>query len=308
MGRFKSTVLTTCAALLCTAGLAGAQGVLPDRATFVTLSGPVSVPGVVLPAGEYLFRIADSQASRHIVQIFDRDRSKIFATLIAVAAERNEPSDESVITFRETPADQAPALRYWYYPGEKRGQEFVYPKSRAVEIARASGESVLAVDASSEDFESMSKGAITRVDPKSADVAAAETKSPAAAVPAESAQAAAPAATPAEPATPESTQAAAPAQPAEPAAPAEQPAAPAERPAESPQASAQAPPTTGSAASQPQPTGTSGRDVTAADRDDAAGDRELPRTASRLPLVGLVGFLALGGALGAHLLRRRLVS
>ena len=302
MGRVKSTLLTMMAVVAVTAGVASAQGVLPDRATFVTISGPVSVPGVVLPAGDYLFRIADSQTNRNIVQIYDKDRTKIFATLIAVSAQRNEPSDEAVITFRESPAEQAPALRYWYYAGEKGGQEFVYPKARAVQIARASGEAVLAVDSSAEDFESMSKGSISRVDPKSADVAAAQPSEPAAQTPAEPA-AAAPAPTPA-PAQPTEP---APAQPAQPAEPAPTPVERPETEARQPAAPAPAP-MTGSTAAQSQPTGTSGRDVATPDRADAdASARELPRTASQLPLVGLVGFLALGAAVGARALRRRLI-
>jgi len=139
MGRFKVIVSAAVATVVMSATYAAAQSaVLPDRMTFVTISAPVSVPGMVLPAGEYMFRLADTQASRNVIQIYDKDRSKLFATLITVSAERNEPSDESVITFRETPSDQPPALRYWYYAGEKGGQEFAYPKDQAIRIARAS--------------------------------------------------------------------------------------------------------------------------------------------------------------------------
>src|SRR5829696_3431461 len=135
MGRFKPCLGVIAAALALSAGLVTAQGIVSDRSTIVTISAPVSVPGVVLPAGEYLFRLADSNVNRNIVQIFDKERSKIFATLIAIPAERNEPTGDSVITFRESPANQAPALRYWYFAGEKTGQEFAYPKNQAVEIA-----------------------------------------------------------------------------------------------------------------------------------------------------------------------------
>src|SRR5688500_19038812 len=118
MGRFKPFLGTTAAAMVLTAGVAMAQGIVPDRSTIVTISAPVSVPGTVLPAGEYLFRLADSNTNRNVVQIFTKDRAKILATLIAIPAQRNEPTGDSVITFRETPANQAPALRYWYFAGE----------------------------------------------------------------------------------------------------------------------------------------------------------------------------------------------
>src|SRR5215213_4433337 len=98
MGRIRSI-----AAVACTTVLLGAAGVAAqpaDRTTFVTFSGPVSVPGKTLPAGTYTFRLADSPADRHIVQIFDRDQSQLFATVLAVPAERNQAEGDPVITFK----------------------------------------------------------------------------------------------------------------------------------------------------------------------------------------------------------------
>src|SRR5829696_1518648 len=150
MGRLRTMSAVACATVLL--GTAGAAAQPADRTTFVTFSGPISVPGTTLPAGTYTFRLAESPADRHIVQIFDRDQSKLYATLLAVPAERNEPGGEPVITFKETPATMAPALRYWYYAGEKAGNEFVYPKTQAMTIARASGEGVMSADTDASDM------------------------------------------------------------------------------------------------------------------------------------------------------------
>src|SRR5437868_3295777 len=73
MRRIKMTLAVACAALTLTAAMAAAQAVPPDRTTYVTFSGPVSIPGMTLPAGTYTFRIMDSQTDRHIVQIFDKE-------------------------------------------------------------------------------------------------------------------------------------------------------------------------------------------------------------------------------------------
>lgn len=301
MGRLKTLSAALGAAMLMTAATAQAQGIIPDRSTIVTIDAPVALPGVVLPAGSYLFRLADTQASRNVVQIFDKDRTKIFATLIAVSAERNEASGEAVITFRETPATEAPALRYWYYAGEKGGQEFVYPKDQAMKIAQASGQPVLAVETTSTDAEAMQKGEISRID---AATASANATAPAAAEQAAAAE---------QPRQPESSQAAAAAQPAAPTpAPAEPAATPApERPAApateermTAQAAQPAPPAP-AAETAPRPTGTSGR--VDADTPGTGAERELPRTASELPMVAFLGFLALGAALVVRGLRRRLI-
>jgi hypothetical protein len=309
MGRFKPLLGATAAALALTAGVATAQVMVPDRSTIVTISAPVSVPGVVLPAGEYLFRLADSKTNRNIVQIYDKDRTKIFATLLAIPAERNEPSGEAVVTFRETPADQAPALKYWYFAGEKAGNEFAYPKQQAIEIARASNESVMAMDTAASDVESMEKAELHRVEPDSAEVTSQAARPAAPAAAAE--QPAAPA-TPAEqPAAAIDHQSSAPA-PAPPQRQAAAPSASAATPAEPPAPAQAAAPAQG--ASEPRPAGTSGRDVMPAPagtsgRSDAAADteRELPRTAGELPTIALLGFLALGAAAGARALRRCVV-
>lgn len=294
MGRFKGIVGTSTAALVLTAGVAMAQGIVPDRSTIVTISAPVSVPGVVLPAGEYLFRLADSNTNRNIVQIYDKDRSKLFATLMAIPAQRNEARGDSVVTFSETPSSQPPALRFWYFAGEKGGNEFAYPKDQAIAIARMTHESVMAVDTTSTDAADMQKAELHRIEANSPEVTAQAPAEPqAAAAPAPAAPAA-----PIEPQTPAPAPAPAEAQPAPaPAAvtPAE-PAAPAAPVAAEPQATA-----TSGREAMPAPAGTSGAAA------PAAADSELPKTAGELPMVTLLGFLALGAALGARALRRRMM-
>jgi hypothetical protein len=269
----------------------------------------VSLPGVTLPAGEYLFRLADSQTNRNIVQVYNKERSKLFATLIAIAAERAEPADDTIITFRETPANEAPALRYWFYPGDRRGQEFAYPMKQAVKIARTSGDSVMAIETSGSDMEAMQSGEMHRIDANSPEVrAAAEMPEAQGQV---AAQPAPPVETPAEPRA--ETPAAAPTpSPADPQAPAPTPAEQA-APTPTEQPAAPTPTEQAAAPAAPQPVGTSGREAASAPAgtsgmaDAPARDGELPRTASELPLVGLLGFLALGAAFGARALRRRLI-
>lgn len=146
MRRIQTTIAAACAVFALTAGLATAQTVPPDRLTYVTFSGPVSVPGMTLPAGTYQFKIIDSNTNRNIVQIFNREGTKLFTTLLAVPAQRMEPTGDPVITFKETPSDHPPAVHYWYYAGDLAGNELVYPKNQAQMIANASGENVMSVD------------------------------------------------------------------------------------------------------------------------------------------------------------------
>ncbi|MEO8658706.1 MAG: hypothetical protein ABI693_09560 [Bryobacteraceae bacterium] len=120
-----------------------------NRKTVITFSAPVEIPGVhlagwgVLPAGTYVFKILDSQSDRHIVQIFNKDETTIYATVLAIPNYRLQATDKTVVTFRERPAGQPEALRAWFYPGRNWGEEFVYPKDKATEIAKSTNVPVL---------------------------------------------------------------------------------------------------------------------------------------------------------------------
>jgi LPXTG-motif cell wall-anchored protein len=118
-----------------------------NRKTVITFSGPVEVPGVGqhnLPAGTYVFKILNSQSDRHIVQIFNQDETQVLTTILAIPNYRLHATDKTVITFRERPVGQPEALRAWFYPGREWGEEFVYAKSRAIELAKETNEPVLA--------------------------------------------------------------------------------------------------------------------------------------------------------------------
>ncbi len=120
-----------------------------NRKTVITFSGPVEIPGVhlkgwgILPAGTYVFKILDSQSDRHIVQIFNKDETAIYATILAIPNYRLKATDKTVITFRERPAGEPEALRAWFYPGRNWGEEFVYPKARAIQLAKDANTPVL---------------------------------------------------------------------------------------------------------------------------------------------------------------------
>ena len=102
-----------------------------DKQTVLTFNEPIEVPGKLLPAGTYVFRLADSQSDRNVVQVFTEDQKQLLATIMAIPAYRIEPTDKTVVTFEERPSGSSEALHKWFYPGDTYGIEFVYPKSEA---------------------------------------------------------------------------------------------------------------------------------------------------------------------------------
>jgi len=245
----RMTVLATAVATvlmaLFTLGVGAQQPDTRDR-TIMTFSGAVELPGLRLEPGMYVFRIADT-SGRNVIQVLSEDEMNVLGQWLFVPAERREATGDTVVTFREveTSANMTPAVQFWFYPGEKIGKEFIYPKDQAMRIAQQTGASVLTEDG--------------RVG------AASET-----------AQVSEPPAREAQPA-PAPVQTAA-------AEPVEQPAG-----------------TTGRDDQSERSTGIQ-QDTAIASSNEYAQDA-LPRTAGFSPLAGLIGLLALGGAMGIRTLR-----
>ena len=101
-----------------------------NKETKITFNEPVQIPGQVLPAGNYVFKLADNDGDRHIVQIFTEDQRNIVATILAIPAYRLTPTDDTLITFKERPAGNPEAISRWFYPGAMDGAAFVYPEDQ----------------------------------------------------------------------------------------------------------------------------------------------------------------------------------
>lgn len=96
-----------------------------NKQTTVTFNQPVEVPGMVLPAGTYLFRRISS-VDPNAVEITGTGDTPVDAILLSVPEYRTEPTDHTVITFEERPDGAPQAIQSWFYPGDTTGAEFLY--------------------------------------------------------------------------------------------------------------------------------------------------------------------------------------
>jgi hypothetical protein len=118
-----------------------------DQRTVFTFSGPVEIPGQVLLPGTYVFKLANSSSDRNIVQVFNKDENHLYGTFLAIPDYRLRPADKAIITFSERPVGTPEAVRAWFYPGENYGHDFVYPKPKAVVLAKANNTPVASMPA-----------------------------------------------------------------------------------------------------------------------------------------------------------------
>jgi len=148
---------------------AGAQAPR-NQDTFFTFSQAVELPKTTLPAGTYFFQLMDSDSNRHIVKVMSQDRKQLHATLMAIPYYSNDrPPDDPQVRFLETPAANGAAatnaIKIWFYPGNSVGHEFIWPRDKAMRLAKATGESVLTTKTDEESSE------LTRVDSAGAEAA-----------------------------------------------------------------------------------------------------------------------------------------
>jgi hypothetical protein len=128
-----------------------AQGATINKRTFLTFSAPVQVPGATLPAGTYVFRIANP-AVQTVWQVLDAKERHVLAQFFFVPAgdrtiqEQNRAHGKPVVRFHETPRGVAPPMKVLYYPTNPAGYVFLYPRAQAEQIAALTHQPVLATD------------------------------------------------------------------------------------------------------------------------------------------------------------------
>jgi hypothetical protein len=116
------------------AAVAAAQ-INANQRTVFQFDAPVMVPGATLQPGTYVFRLLDSETNRHMVQILNKDETKLITTTQAVPTKRMETRGDVVVKMNPTERGAPAAIKAWFYPGTVYGHEFVYSDEEARRIA-----------------------------------------------------------------------------------------------------------------------------------------------------------------------------
>jgi hypothetical protein len=122
----KVALLSVCILLVCAMFGPVTRADEWNEKTIVKFNVPVEIPGRALPAGTYVFMLANSQADRNLVQIWNGNQTHLIATILAIPEYRTDPRYKTVMHFEERPINSPMALDDWFYPGENFGQQFVY--------------------------------------------------------------------------------------------------------------------------------------------------------------------------------------
>jgi LPXTG-motif cell wall-anchored protein len=165
--RRKRLMGGTCAAVMLIGLLAAATAHAQptDKRTFFTFSGAVEIPGATLQAGKYVFHLADPDTGRTVVQITSADGKRVYGMFFSRSAERTTAASDAEVRLMEAPRGVPPAIRTWWYPGERTGREFVYPKQQARRIAERTHQAVLTTVKETTTTNETNTTELTRVSP-----------------------------------------------------------------------------------------------------------------------------------------------
>jgi hypothetical protein len=142
MRSWKSLVVLVSVAIVSVIFIVNVHASVSDQKTIVTFNQPVDIPGKVLTPGTYVFKLLDAGGSRDVVQVLDKNETKVITTFLALPTEMSKPPEKPFIRFKEQAPGAPPAIEAWFYPGDTIGHEFVYPRQHASELAKANNQNV----------------------------------------------------------------------------------------------------------------------------------------------------------------------
>ena len=148
------------------------------RDVYFTFSQPVMVPNQTLPAGKYLFRVTGQ--GRNIVEIYSGDKSRMIQRAMVVHAARSDSPERAEIRLIEGASNAPVAVGTWWYPSQRQGWEFIYPRDQALKLAKTARQPILTT-AENVPAEKIDSSDLVRVEPSGsqADYSASENPQPA---------------------------------------------------------------------------------------------------------------------------------
>jgi hypothetical protein len=114
-----------------------------DQSIKISFSQAIKIPGQVLPAGTYLFKLADPN-DLNVVDVFNAEGTRLYATLGTITAQRRRPTRDTVVVLAEQPDGRPETLVKWFYPGNTVGHELVYPKQEEQQLAQDRKQTIVA--------------------------------------------------------------------------------------------------------------------------------------------------------------------
>lgn len=115
---------------------------LANQETIFTFSQPIELPDIVLPAGSYMFKLANPDTGRNVVQVFNEAGTELYGTYPTISESTNKSYvDEPYIRLKETSSDSPAAIAAWFYAWDPdNGHQFIYPQESSPALSAANND------------------------------------------------------------------------------------------------------------------------------------------------------------------------
>jgi hypothetical protein len=98
-----------------------------NHPNIITFSKAVTLPGRVLPAGTYVFEVANPTASHDVIRVLDKASGRsLYMGFTRPVSRPASMSQEQAVSFNEAASGQPAPVRAWYPIGFRDGHEFIY--------------------------------------------------------------------------------------------------------------------------------------------------------------------------------------
>lgn len=112
---------------------------MADQATreiHFTINAPIEIPRVVLPAGSYDLRLEDFGST--VAGVWNVRGDHFYGFFETVPVDRIH-SNKTKVDLSESIKGAPERLTAWFYPGDKTGNELLYPATEPAETANCTG-------------------------------------------------------------------------------------------------------------------------------------------------------------------------
>ena len=128
----RKAVLAACGVML-SAVAAAAVGDIPwdpmHRQTALTFKRAVSLPGVTLEPGTYVFEVANPESGSNVVRVRAKeDYRQVYYSGFTNMVERPENLGNRPVLLGEAEPGKALPILAWYPRGDRVGRQFIYPR------------------------------------------------------------------------------------------------------------------------------------------------------------------------------------
>lgn len=117
-----------------------------ENSTFA-ITEPIEVGAFTLQPGTYLIKVVMLTSNRNMIQVSNVEQTKVYANVLATPhpIRPNEVNASTRYVYYPAVPGQMRVLRSWFARDTSNGQDIVYPKKRATELAALAREPVIAV-------------------------------------------------------------------------------------------------------------------------------------------------------------------